>query len=270
MVIGPVKLSPKTPLTMKNPIMLGAMSGYTTETFVLEAAKAGVGAVSLGGFSVDEKTYEASIAVRGRGRNEFAIPPENLASYVNPQLDRLEKFNIPVFLNVRFVDPSSVLNFLEQLDFNEHLVLELNAHCRQPEVVAVDAGQALMRNKSLLRKLMSHLPPRQVIGLKIRGNDPNAVQFAELFGQLGGDVLHVDAYKAGKEGIATDLLKEVRSVFPYCLIGNNSVAVKEGELLAELLRSGVVDGLSVARAAIHDPAVPAQLWHELLKFLTLS
>lgn len=254
--------TPNFSLHPKNPVFLSALSGFTTGEFAIKVAKAGAGSVTIGGFCLDKKTYVASQQMRSRGRAEFSIPPKKLAKYLLPSLDLLSELEIPVFINVRFLDPNSLSTLIDGLPYS-NIILELNAHCRQIEMTSIGAGQAFCNNIQLLEESLDIIDSRIPISLKIRGNESTALSFVEKFNKLGGDILHVDSYQSGQKEMDTNLLNQFREIFNGFLIANNSVTAS---IAVKLLKNNI-NAVSIGRKAQFNPSAPAELWQEIKALL---
>ncbi|MHA2362975.1 MAG: hypothetical protein ACXAC7_03390 [Candidatus Hodarchaeales archaeon] len=250
--------SSKSKIRPKNLIFLAAISGFTSGDFALKSAEAGAGAVSIGGLSLDKSTFEASERMRARGRSEFSHPPDSLINWIFSPLEKLEELEIPVFINVRFLDPVKLESFLCELPFT-NIIIELNAHCRQPEMCKIGAGQEFCSNIPLLKDVLDIIPSNILVSLKIRGNDNRMISFVKEYNKLGGDILHVDAYQEGLKLHNMSIMEQFRDIFKGFLIANNSITAS---VVIESLKKGI-NAFSIARRAQFNPKAPYDLWLEI-------
>ena len=246
----------------KNPIILASMAGITYGKFVIDAANAGAGAVSLGGFCIDEPTFKASEEIRRRGRAEFSFSPDVLINDILPST-LTELSDIPTYINIRFVHWDILDKFLQMLEDFPLAIPELNAHCRQPEITAIGAGQAMLQRPEVLIKAIKRIHAYdKPVSIKVRGNDPFFIKNLDFF--LNDNIpefLHVDAYQPSQSFTDINLLKTIRGLYPGFLIGNNSIT--NSTIALTLLKEGI-DAISIARAAQSNPLVLGQIWHEIL------
>jgi len=123
-------------------------------------------------------------------------------------------------------------------------ILEIDAHCRQPEIMDIGAGQALLSDLPRLVEIMEKIKEELDVLtiLKFRGN---IVPEREVSLAVNGlcDALHVDAMIEGKSD--TDLNVFLNIPDWIFLIGNNSVRnAKSAQAVLE-----VCDAFSFARLA---------------------
>ena len=140
---------------------------------------------------------------------------------------------------------------------------ELNAHCRQPEITALGAGQAMLQRPEILIKAIQQVHAHdKPVSIKVRGNDPYFMKNLPFFlGDNLPEFLHVDAYQPKQLFTDIALLKTIRQQYPGFLIGNNSITNSATALT--LLNEGI-DAISIARAAQFNSSIPGKIWHELL------
>lgn len=112
--------------------------------------------VTIGGYNLDSATYKASRDIEKRGRKEFSINLEEFNSYIIEQIKKARESNALVSVNVRFVDIDEAYDKL--LTIAKHAdIIELNCHCRQPEITSLGIGQELMKNKNLLKEFLTKM-----------------------------------------------------------------------------------------------------------------
>jgi len=131
----------------KGRVILAAMAGITDGSFANEVAINGADGVTIGGFNCHTSTFEAAVRINERGREEFIITPQELAEHIPNEINKIS-VNLPVIINLRFSDPHSkwmkgLLESLRSLDKN--IIIELNSHCRQPEITECGGGESLLK-----------------------------------------------------------------------------------------------------------------------------
>ncbi|WP_456483204.1 hypothetical protein [Methanopyrus kandleri] len=196
------------------------MSGHTGPELAPELERHGVGMVILGGYPGDDATYRASKLVTRR-RDEFAVPPDRLPE----ELSRVD-VEVPVAVNVRFTDPREAGELSGELaDLVD--VVEINAHCRQPEIVRAGAGEALLEDRTRLIEIVEAVAEHDVyVSVKLRGPHPAFEDALEALRDSSVDVLHVDAMKPGEPTYELEYVRAAARV-GVPVIGNNSVRTPE-------------------------------------------
>ena len=99
--------------------VLGAMAGICDGKFTKKFTNQNVDIITLGGFSCDIPTYEASCMIKDMGRDEFTIKPCNLSNYIT---DNVKIINIPIrnVINIFFIISIPLLSLkLYQLLFHD-------------------------------------------------------------------------------------------------------------------------------------------------------
>ena len=132
-----IKISYASP---KNPIAIASMAGITDSKFATGFANAGL--IILGGYNLDKPTNEAARREIERGRTEFVS--DKPLEFLKSELVAAKGYTT-IAVNVR---AASIEPLLEAAALaKEHgAILELNAHCRQPEMVELGAGEALLKD----------------------------------------------------------------------------------------------------------------------------
>lgn len=199
----------------------------------------------LGGIALDEPAREAARELVARDRNEF-LPPEPLA-FVDEQLAALEDAPLLPGINVRSTTVGPVRE-AAAIAADRDAVLEINAHCRQPELCSVGCGEALLADAD---RLCAHVAAAAETGattcVKVRAEVPD-VDLARTAGRVeaaGAEAIHVDAMDT--ESVVRDVI-DATDLF---VIANNEVRGRES--VAEYLDYGA-DAVSVGRPST-DPAV---------------
>ena len=232
--------------------VLAPMAGITDGLFCRKLAPKGFDMITLGGYNVDAPTIEAGERITQRGRSEFNIPLENISNHIEQQI-KVIKENKPwngwISVNLRSTTPSPVIKVskLPSVD-----VVEINAHCRQPEITDLGCGQSLLNDPDKL-----YLFTREVVkeagskvSVKIRANVPGTdiIGISQSVEDAGADFLHVDAMKPGYSHADYDIISVIKDSTDLFLIGNNSITDIES---AQKMIDAGADGFSMARALIN-------------------
>lgn len=227
------------------------------------AALPHVDAAFLGGIALDDSTREAARAMADRERREFL--PEDPLAFVDDQLAALTDARLSPGFNVRAVDPDAV-RAAASICADHGALLEVNAHCRQDEMCATGAGEALLRAPD---RLAGHVAAASETGatvsVKVRteldGVDLPAV--AARVAVAGADVVHVDAMDS--EPVVADVVEALGGVpgvpsggddgRAALVVANNGV--RDRATVREYLGYGA-DAVSVGRPS-DDAAVLARV-----------
>ncbi len=241
---------------MRNPIALAPMAGITNADFVRDNARS-AGLAVIGGYNLDDATNEAAVAIRERGRPEFVTsePMEELRR----ELDRLKGTEelggagdasaIAVAINVRSTEIAPLLE-AAILAKEYGAILELDCHCRQPEMVAIGVGEPMLRDLEKLQSLISKIKKTGVVlSVKTRSGIVNDVELAVAIEEAGADIIHIDAMLPG-EGADHRVIRQTRNATDLFLIGNNSVV--DFRSAKDMFGYGA-DMVSLARAALANP-----------------
>ncbi|MDO9097769.1 MAG: tRNA-dihydrouridine synthase, partial [Candidatus Methanoperedens sp.] len=154
--------------SFKNPIALASMAGITDSKFASGFRNAGL--IVLGGYNLDEKTNDAARKEIRRGRTEFVSdePMEFLRSELEAS-----KGITTIAVNVR---AASLEPYIEAANMAKKFgaILEINAHCRQPEMTALGAGEALLKDVPRLCEYVEEIKKTGVVhSVKTRANVVN-------------------------------------------------------------------------------------------------
>lgn len=254
------------------PVALASLSGRSNATWA-RAVGDHVGAAFLGGIALDEPTREAARAMVERDREEF-LPPDPIA-FVDRELaelarvcgpldsvdpvdsadsvdsaDRPDSQLRPAF-NVRSVTVDPVRD-AAQVCRTHDAILEINAHCRQSEMCAVGAGEALLRDTDrLCDQVAAAAEEGAAVSVKVR-TEVDGVALPETVRRVvsaGADAVHVDAMDS--EAVVARVARTVESAGGGFVIANNGV--RDLSTAREYLAYGA-DALSVGRAS-DDPRV---------------
>ena len=225
------------------------MAGITDGNFCKKIADQGFDMVTIGGYNIDEKTIDAGRRIIQRGRPEFYIEKENIKSHIkNEALLIKNSWTGMVSANLRSTSPMEIVEIskLPEID-----VVEINAHCRQPEITDIGCGQALLNDVEKLfeytRIVVKNATSK--VSVKIRANTKNVndLDVSLAIEEAGADFLHVDAMKPGYDHADYELIKSIKINTDIFLIGNNSIRDLDSAL--KMINAGA-DGISIARAAM--------------------
>lgn len=236
----------------KSPVALAPMAGITDSSFAKRFAPH-AGLVSIGGYNLDNETTGAAREEVKRGRREFIITEP--LEHIRRELAALEDCGACVSVNVRAASEEA---YVEAAGIaREHsVIVELNAHCRQPEMMALGAGEALLHDIPRLSSIISKMKSTgAVVSVKTRANVANDAELAVAIEKAGADIIHIDAMRAG-DGHDVRVIRATRNLTDLFIIGNNSVV--DFESAKELFSYGA-DMVSIARAALGSPDVVRQV-----------
>lgn len=232
--------------------VLAPMAGITDGLFCSKLAPHGFDMVTIGGYNVDKLTINAGKRIILRGRSEFDIPLEDQSNYLKQQIKIIEDNNSwkgLVSINLRSTTPSPIIEISKLSGVD---VVEINAHCRQPEIMELGCGQSLLNHPDILYKFASEVVNNAEcrVSVKIRANVPGAdiIAVSKLIQDAGADFLHVDAMKPGHPYADYDIISEIKDHTDIFLIGNNSIKDRGS---ADKMISAGADGFSMARALIN-------------------
>jgi len=227
------------------------MAGITDGKFCRELAPHGFDLVTIGGYNVDPATISAGHQINQRGRSEFDIPQNEILAHIDRQTHLIKDNNSwkgMVSVNIRSITPDPVIEISK---LNGVDVVEINAHCRQPEITDLGCGQALLSDPYRLHEFTQKVVKNaeSKVSVKIRANTPDAddVAISQAVEDAGADFIHVDAMKPGYDGADYNTITSIKENTDIFLIGNNSI--RDLESARKMLSAGA-DGISMARALI--------------------
>jgi TIM-barrel protein len=247
--------------SMKNPIALAPMGGITDSKFTSRFKNAGL--IILGGYNLDEKTNEAARKEIERGRKEFISG--NPLEFLESELEAASKTGTTVAVNVR---AASLEPYKEAANIAKKFeaILEINAHCRQPEMTELGAGEMLLKDAKRLCEYIREIKKTgAVLSIKIRANVVNDVELAKAIEKAGADIIHIDAMHP--QGVDLGVIKRIRNSTDLFIIGNNSVV--DFESAKEMFGHGA-DMVSLARAVLSNPEIIDQLVLEVASFQSMT
>jgi TIM-barrel protein len=228
------------------------MAGITDGPFCSKLAPKGFDMVTIGGYNVDALTIKAGKRIVQRGRSEFEIPIGDISNHLKQQIKIIKDNNSwkgLVSVNLRSTTPSPIIEISKLPGVD---VVEINAHCRQPEIMELGCGQSLLNHPDMLYKFTSAVVSNALsqVSVKIRANVPGTdiIAVSKLIQDAGADFLHLDAMKPGHPHADHDIVFAIKNSTDIFLIGNNSI--KDRESADKMINAGA-DGFSMARALIN-------------------
>ncbi|AEH06342.1 MJ0144 family RNA dihydrouridine synthase-like protein [Methanothermococcus okinawensis] len=232
-------------------VVLAPMAGITDGKFC-KNYKDLFAIVTIGAYDLDNITQLASEKIVKRGRKEFLYNLNKFDELIKKEINDARKSNALVSVNVRFKDIDKALNNIKSIGKYAD-ILELNCHCRQPEITQLSIGQELLKkeNNIILKKFLEKIKLNINIPvfLKVRAN---FVPVNELINNLNNvrpyfNGLHIDCFNPGKNYPDLDYLKEIRYNFKdKIIIGNNSInSIEDAEKMLKYC-----DFVSVARCVL--------------------
>lgn len=235
----------------KNPIALAPMAGIVDSAFANQYAS-NAGLVILGAFNLDKASIAVASALVARGRKEF-ISDEPM-EFMKKEI-RAVTSGSAVAVNVRSTTLEPLIEAAKIVK-EEGAILELNAHCRQPEMLEAGLGEALLHDLPKLSAWIRAIKETGVVlSVKVRANVVNDIELARLIDKAGADIIHVDAEMEGF-GADLDAILNYRDATRLFLIGNNSV--KDFEAAKEMFTRGA-DMVSAARGVLENSGLIQEL-----------
>jgi TIM-barrel protein len=229
-------------------VALASLSGEAEANWA-RAVTDHVGCAFLGGIALDEATREAAREMTDRDRSEF-LPPDPIA-FVDAQLGDLADAPLRGAFNVR----SATVGPIERAAAvcrDHDAIIELNAHCRQDEMCAAGAGEALLRDpEALATQVRAAADTGAAVSVKVRAEVPGVdlPTLARRIETAGAAVIHVDAMDS--ESVVGDIA-DASDLF---VVANNGV---RGRGTASDYFEYGADAVSVGRAS-DDPEVLAEV-----------
>jgi TIM-barrel protein len=226
------------------------MAGITNGNFCKKIANQGFDIMTIGGYNLDKKTIEAGRKIIQRGRHEFDIAEENIIYSIKNEAALIKNsWNGIVSANLRSTSPKKIVEIskLPEID-----IVEINAHCRQPEITDIGCGQALLYDTERLYDYTKNVVENadSKVSVKIRANIENVddIEVSKTIQEAGANFLHVDAMKPGYNYADYELIKSIKENTEIFLIGNNSI--RDLESARKMISAGA-DGISIARAVMN-------------------
>jgi TIM-barrel protein len=227
------------------PLALASLSGESDADWASAGAPY-AGAAFLGGIALDEPSREAARELVARDRDEF-LPSDPIA-WIEAQLDALADVPIRAGVNVRATDRDALAAAASACAARD-AILEVNAHCRQPELTAVGCGETLLADT---QRLASYVETAAATGATVSVKVRTEVDGVDLpttaraIDRAGADLVHVDAMDS--EPVVADVVDATPDLF---VVANNEV--RDRASVTEYLAYGA-DAVSVGRPST-DPVV---------------
>jgi len=238
-------------VSFKNPIALAPMAGIVDSAFANQYA-GNAGLVVLGAFNLDKASIDVASKLVARGRKEFISdePMELIKREI-----RAVTSGSAVAVNVRSTTLEPLIEAAKIIK-EEGAILELNAHCRQPEMLEAGIGEALLHDLPRLSAWIRAIKETGVVlSIKVRANVVNDIELARLIDKSGADIIHVDAVLEGF-GVDLDAILNYRDATRLFLIGNNSIT--DFEAAKDMFSRGA-DMVSIARGVMENPELINEL-----------
>ena len=216
--------------------VVAPMAGITNANFLNKVIPLGFDVATLGGYSLDAPTIEASKKIIARGRAEFDFPLDEIFTHIQNEVNSIKSVHsgVKVSANVRATTPQPIIDV---------------GNIKE-EILAIGCGQEML-NRPDLSNFISEIVDnvKSEVSVKIRANveGTDTLEISKLIGDAGADYLHVDAMKKGVFEADWELLSEICNNVNIKVIGNNSVNSREN--LEKMINTGV-DGFSIARSVI--------------------
>ncbi len=227
------------------PLALASLSGEADAEWALAVGEL-VGAAFLGGVALDGPTRTAARGmIADRDRTEFL--PDDPVAFVDRQLGRLDDAPLRAGVNVRASGPDPVAEAAAVCAAHD-AILEVNAHCRQPEMCEAGSGHALLRTPDrLAEQVAAAADAGATVSVKVRTEVPGVdlPSVARRVAAAGADVIHVDAMDS------EHVVGDVAAATDAAVVANNGV--RDAATTREYLSLGA-DAVSVGRAS-DRPAV---------------
>lgn len=227
------------------PLAVASLSGESDAGWARNAAPH-VGAAFLGGIAIDGESRAAARQLRDRGRAEFL--PQDPIAFLRRQLAELESVPVQPGVNVRSASLEPIRTAAAACSA-AGAILEVNAHCRQPELRAVGCGESLLRDTDRLCDYVeaaagTGAPVSVKVRTEVSGVDLPAT--ACRLAEAGAGLLHVDAMDS--EPVVGEVVRALeatgRTDARPAVIANNGV--RDRATVREYLEYGA-DAVSVGR-----------------------
>ena len=204
---------------VRTPIAIASMAGIVDAAYVLERA-AHVGAAFIGGYSIDGPTLDASRQMAEEGRKEFVY--DDPVKALSREIDALKQSDVVTGINLRGSTPAAYAEIARA--FEDRVVYEIDAHCRQQPMIEAGCGEHLLRHPGDLVAIVRALKAEGVtVSVKMRaGVAGNDAGLARAVWKAGADILHVDLMDFGHNKV-----RQIKNASPMTLIANNSIITFE-------------------------------------------
>lgn len=229
--------------------VVAPMAGITDSRFLNKVIPYGFNVATLGGYSLDAPTIEASKKIIERGRKEFDFPLDDIFSHIENEVASIKSVhkNVKVSANVRSTTPQPIIEVGNIKDLD---IVEINCHCRQEEILAIGCGQEMLKRADLgdfISQVVDNVDCAVSVKIRANVNGIDTLNIAKIIESAGADYLHIDAMKKGIFDADYGLLRNVCNHTNIKVIGNNSINSIEN---AEKMIDTGVCGFSIARSVI--------------------
>lgn len=198
------------------PVAIASLSGESDATWASRVADF-VGAAFIGAVALDTPTRTAARLAVERGRDEF-LPPDPF-SFVEEQLELLVDEPIQPGVNVRASAPDPIER-AAGICADHGAIIEINAHCRQPECTDRGCGQSLLSHpEELCAQVSAAASTGAPVSVKVR-TEVTGVDLPGLASALataGADIIHVDAMDS------RPIVRDIVDTTDAAVIANNNV-----------------------------------------------
>lgn len=225
------------------------MAGITNAEFLNKLIPYGFDVVTLGGYSLDKKTIDASQKIIERGRKEFHFELDEVIPHIENEVKSIKTIhpNVMVSANVRSTTPEPII---EASKINNLDIIEINCHCRQEEITSIGCGQEMLKRPDLVDCICEIVDgAKSEVSVKIRANVEgiDTLEIAKAIESTGADYLHLDAMNPNVFDADWKLLENVCNNTNIKVIGNNSI--DSPQKIRKMYECGVY-GFSIARGVI--------------------
>ena len=225
-------------------LALASLSGESDVEWATRGAPY-AGFAVLGGIAIDDASQAAAETLVERGRSEFLT--DDPIGLIDDQLRRGTDLDIGLGVNVRSATIGPVAD-AAAVCADHGAAIEINAHCRQPELCAIGCGETLLVSTDRLAAYVrTAAETGATVGVKVRAevSGVDLPKVARTIERAGAAYVHVDAMDT--EPVVADVV-DATELF---VIANNEV--RDAESVREYLGYGA-DAVSVGRPS-DDPVV---------------
>ena len=237
-------------ITLDNPLILAPMAGVTDLPFRRICHEMGAGLVCM------EMVSAKAICYHNKNTKDLL----NIASDEHP-----------VSLQLFGSDPDSMSEATKMIEEVPYDILDINMGCPVPKVFNNGDGSALMKNPSLVGKIVSALvkSTSRPVTVKIRtGVDAehiNAAEIAHIAEESGASAVAVhgrtrEQYYSGEAD--WDIIRQVKEKVSIPVIGNGDL--HNASDIKRMYELTSCDGFMIGRAARGNPWIFKEILSELL------
>lgn len=237
-------------ITLDNPLILAPMAGVTDLPFRRICHEMGAGLVCM------EMVSAKAICYHNKNTKDLL----NIASDEHP-----------VSLQLFGSDPDSMSEATKMIEEVPYDILDINMGCPVPKVFNNGDGSALMKNPSLVGKIVSALvkSTSRPVTVKIRtGVDAehiNAAEIAHIAEESGASAVAVhgrtrEQYYSGEAD--WDIIRQVKEKVSIPVIGNGDL--HNASDIKRMYEVTSCDGFMIGRAARGNPWIFKEILSELL------